>query len=588
MINNNKYNIKITKSKNNYPIQNIKNNFQYIDFMQQIEVLGKSNENYIIKNNNKRTNSKRFYSARKNNYNIKNDNKMNNKQRNISKKTPRKTLSNFKKEVKPKINNDNKDILSNKEMIKNKNIIVKDKYTKNKYYKDLIDNNLYDDISKNINKKINLINSNDKNFIGDIFNYTKKNDKKDTYIEKKEIIKNIQKNKQEKDKNKNLNNKIYMKMVFKMNEYNAKKKNELESNSKIDIDLFSELSFYESESNDIKKIFELSNNRIAVQKKDELKIYSYNTIKLLSIIKNDVSNDIFLELKNKDLVRRAGKNIEFYKLYGQKYELFQKIEEENYIYSICGLMNGNLVSCEDYSIKIYSNEKDEYKLILKYEIENKPIDIFEIESNKLVVIQKDYKILILDISKKQEKKLQKKINKNDDNNYKKTNGIVVCYITESISNYYLNYFKNEKYLFLNFKEYRSRKQEYNLNKGPDYDNYIYLYIGYIYNLTKEKYLKCEFGFNPQKIGIEILSHYNNDLFIGRKSKVKHWHNGHKEGYCLESNELKLYKYEDNTFKVYRDIILPFDIEDFIGITKLKNNKFIIYSSKEIILLNEIK
>ena len=158
MINNNKYNIKITKSKNNYPIQNIKNNFQYIDFMQQIEVLGKSNENYIIKNNNKRTNSKRFYSARKNNYNIKNDNKMNNKQRNISKKTPRKTLSNFKKEVKPKINNDNKDILSNKEMIKNKNIIVKDKYTKNKYYKDLIDNNLYDDISKNINKKINLIN----------------------------------------------------------------------------------------------------------------------------------------------------------------------------------------------------------------------------------------------------------------------------------------------------------------------------------------------------------------------------------------------------------------------------------------------
>ena len=268
--------------------------------------------------------------------------------------------------------------------------------------------------------------------------------------------------------------------------------------------------------------------------------------------------------------------------------MFQKIEEENYIYSICGLMNGNLVSCEDYSIKIYSNEKDEYKLILKYEIENKPIDIFEIESNKLVVIQKDYKILILDISKKQEKKLQKKINKNDDNNYKKTNGIVVCYITESISNYYLNYFKNEKYLFLNFKEYRSRKQEYNLNKGPDYDNYIYLYIGYIYNLTKEKYLKCEFGFNPQKIGIEILSHYNNDLFIGRKSKVKHWHNGHKEGYCLESNELKLYKYEDNTFKVYRDIILPFDIEDFIGITKLKNNKFIIYSSKEIILLNEIK
>ena len=153
----------------------------------------------------------------------------------------------------------------------------------------------------------------------------------------------------------------------------------------------------------------------------------------------------------------------------------------------------------------------------------------------------------------------------------------------------MNYFKNEKYLFLYFEETRSRTQYYNLGGGSDHDVYIYPYIGYIYNLTKEKYLKCEFGFNPQKIGIEILSHYNNDLFIARKSKVKHLHNGYnEEGYCLKSNELKLYKYEDNTFKVYRDIILPFDIEDFIGITKLKNNKFIIYSSKEIILLNEIK
>ena len=582
MKNNNKYNIKITKSKNNYLIQNIKNNYQYIDFTQQIEVIGKSNENYIIKNKNKRTNSKRFYSSRKNKYNIKNDNKMNNKQRNISKKTPRITLSNFKKEVKPKINNDNKDILSNKEMIKNKNIIIKDKYTNNKYYKDLIDDDSYDDISKNMGEKINLINSNDKNFIGDIFNYTKENDKKDKYIEKKEIIKNIQKNKQEKDKNKNLNNKIYMEMVCKMNEYNTEKKNELESNRIEDILMFG-YTFYESESNDIKKIFELSNNRIAVQKKDELKIYSYNTFKLLSIIKNFGT---FLELKNKDLVRRTYHNIEFYKLYGQKYELFQKIEEENYINSICGLMNGNLVSYDNYSIKIYSNEKDEYKLISKYEIENKPIDIFEIESNKLVVIQKDYKILILDIGNKEEKKLQKKINKKDDNNSKINDDIAGeynSYTSERRSNYYLNYFKNEKYLFLNFEETYYRKQYYNMDKAPDHYESIYLYIKYIYNLTKEKDLKCEFGVNPQSIGIEILSDYNNDLFIARESKVKHSYNGY-----LKSNELKLYKYEDNTFKVYRDIILPFDIKDFIGITKLKNNKFIIYSSKEIILLNEIK
>ena len=85
---------------------------------------------------------------------------------------------------------------------------------------------------------------------------------------------------------------------------------------KVDNHLESSLKIKE---NNIINIFELLDNRIAVVTKEGLKIYNVNNFKLITIIKLDIEkDDIFIELKNKDLVRKKHSNIELYKLSGQK------------------------------------------------------------------------------------------------------------------------------------------------------------------------------------------------------------------------------------------------------------------------------
>ena len=57
---------------------------------------------------------------------------------------------------------------------------------------------------------------------------------------------------------------------------------------------------------------------------------------------------------------------------------------------IIGLMNGNLASFDTDGIKIYSKEKDKYKLISNINTEGDDIiDAIEIEINKLVIFQKE-------------------------------------------------------------------------------------------------------------------------------------------------------------------------------------------------------
>ena len=595
-----KYNLKVNKSNDKYSFKNnnkynylnalINNKYQNINLV-QYEVKNNLNNNYIPQNNIKITNPKRYTNDINNNYINKIDNKRNNKGRTISKKktkiiykkedNSKNILTNFEKEIKHKINYNNKNISSNQKMVKNNNFITKNTKKINKYNKDLFynkeNNNIFKDIKKNT---INLINSNDENIIEDNINFIKNNEKEYKIYDNKNIEKEDKKldllsdfyfrrepvkhynmeyqhrpERKIKENDKNLNNKKYMEIILEMKEFG------------------------------IEKIFELSNNRIAIQKEYQLKIYSYKNFKLLSVIRFETSNitsfkDIFIELKNKDLVRRGDSYIEFYKLYRQEYKLFQKIEE--YSNSIFGLMNGNLVSCNNNSIKIYSKEKDEYKLISKYEMKKNAVDAFEIESNKLVVILKNCKIFILDIGKKEEKKLENNnfnidlCDDNDNDKFRKEFEIV-SYSHDYFHKNYLNFFKNDKYLFLNCEIEHTHTQVYNCKPDEDYDVYINHKVGYIYNLTKENYLKCEEN-DSEGIGIILLSHYNNDLFIAKRSVDNN----------TKINNLELYKYEDNFFKVYGNIILPIDFEDLLGILKLKNNKFIIYSSREIILLNEIK
>ena len=143
----------------------------------------------------------------------------------------------------------------------------------------------------------------------------------------------------------------------KSQEENENKYKNLKVNASIEM-------IWKMKESNIAKIYELSNNRIAVIKrehydfKEELKIYSLNTFKLLLEIKFKEKTKNMVELKNKDLVRAMSSSIEFYKISGQKCELFQKIEEKEInIYFILGLMDGNLVPFNTNGIEIYSKKK---------------------------------------------------------------------------------------------------------------------------------------------------------------------------------------------------------------------------------------
>ena len=352
----------------------------------------------------------------------------------------------------------------------------------------------------------------------------------------------------------------------------------------------------------ISKIYELSNNRIAIIKREEycseeeeLKIYSLDTFKLISVTKFKGISQNIVELKNKDLVRSISSSLEFYKLSGQKYEFFQKIEEEKInIYSILGLMDGNLVSFNTNGIEIYSKEKDKYKSISKIKIEDTAKSGYEIEKNKLIIFKKKSKLLELFDSSELEQRSRDfvvsffdLVNKEEKilviKEFKENNEIKCKYE-------FLNFVKNDKYLFVNFQITKSY-QEYweptsykygNLNRELDHWEINYLNVG-IYNLSREKYLECEFEIPPIDERIVILCNYNNDLFIAKKGKIEKFGGDCYEGKDYkpsgDENELNLFKYEDKTFKSYRK--LPFEIDDFETIIKLKNNNFIIYSKYEI-------
>ena len=416
-----------------------------------------------------------------------------------------------------------------------------------------------------------------------------------------------EKPKYDNDKN-NLN--IINKNVNSSNENNIEKKERtIINNLKVDNHLESSLKIKE---NNIINILELLDNRIAVVTKEGLKIYNVNNFKLITIIKLDIEkDDIFIELKNKDLVRKKHSNIELYKLSGQKYEIFQTIKKESINY-ILGLMNGNFVICNNYGIEIYSKEKGEYKKISYYKTELEVEGAIEIENNKLIIFQHkvneitytneyNYEMLIgsiikekiddniiisfFDIENKKEKILTQSVMKKEGGEYR--------YDIK-----FFKFFKIDKYLFVNMEIKESYYEAMigdpsykfgNFNRMPNSYECNYINVGYIYNLSKENYLKCETEFSPKNKMILFLSNYNNDFFIGKKgfqnfSDFDYYHPD-SEDYKID-DQLKLYKYENNSFKIDRN--LYFDIKELKGIVKLKNNNFIIYSSNEIFLFNQIK
>lgn len=143
--------------------------------------------------------------------------------------------------------------------------------------------------------------------------------------------------------------------------------------------------------------------------------------------------------------------------------------------------------------------------------------------------------------------------------------------------------KNDEYLFVNFKVLFLGYDCYNCVRtrptfiSPPY----YTDIGYIFNLGKENYLKCEYDNFPDKSGIPlgikpnkyedkspiILSNYNkNTMIVGRE-------------------EVELLTFKDERF-IYEEF--PFEIKNYYKCVKLKNNNFIFYFDNQIILIKYIK
>ena len=161
---------------------------------------------------------------------------------------------------------------------------------------------------------------------------------------------------------------------------------------------------FKEEDNKIYSIYELSDRRIAVldYKLTDVKIYSLKTGKIITKMNKEKIKKI-IELKNKDIVLNSSHEIYIYKLLpNNNYELYQTINEFNQgtnimkdidffeekkekfeyynLNSVYEMMNGDLVSCNSYGLKIYKKENNGlYKLSFMKELGEAAVNVLEIK-----------------------------------------------------------------------------------------------------------------------------------------------------------------------------------------------------------------
>ena len=206
---------------------------------------------------------------------------------------------------------------------------------------------------------------------------------------------------------------------------------------------------FEEKDNQIYSVYELSEKRIAVLDRNltNVKIYSLKTGNIINKI-NKENIEKIIELKNKDIVLNSSHEIYIYKLLPNKnYELYQTINEFNQgtnimkklvfrrekfeyynINSVYEMMNGDLVSCNSYGLKIYKKEENGlYKISIMKELGE------EAENVSCTFHYYDFKIFKFDIENQELTKINE--SSMNDRHY----GSGVPYIS------YLLY--NNKYLF---------------------------------------------------------------------------------------------------------------------------------------------
>ena len=335
---------------------------------------------------------------------------------------------------------------------------------------------------------------------------------------------------------------------------------------------------FKEKDNKIYRIYELSDRRIAILDYNltDVKIYSLKTGKIITKMNKEKIKKI-IELKNKDIVLNSSHEIYIYKLLPNKnYELYQTINEFNQgtnimkdfdlfeekkgkkeyynLNSVYEMMNGDLVSCNSYGLKIYKKENNGlYKLSFMKELGEAAVNVLEIKKNILIIFHiffenvsctfhyYIFKILKFDIEKQELTEINQ--SSMSDRYY----GSGVPFIS-----YLLN---NNKYLFV---RYGLCLDVYDISKDLEFVNKNeFNFYGMGRSSCNYKFPVDEFNFN-----------YEGDIFVAKGNY-----------------ETKFFKYEGGFVKSNK--LFPFTKQFSNNIIKLKNNDFITYDENKITLLKNL-
>ena len=330
-----------------------------------------------------------------------------------------------------------------------------------------------------------------------------------------------------------------IKSKYNEGEKESKNLNNINKNREIYLEIICKIKFNKY-LDEIYKVYLLSDKRISIETEHKIKIYSLKTFQLITEIKIE-SKYNSIELKNKDIAVAHYVNIDFYKLSGKKYILYQKIKDEEEIISIYELKNGNLIAGIHRGLIIYQKEKGQYKLLSKYDMPDHVQKIIEIKDDILFIFciggssyaTADYipfYLLNLDIKNKKVSNLYSSI---------------VWYGNDKDALFDCNFliYKN-KYLFV---RYAQSFDIYNIEGD----------IKFINDKNKKNYFFHIFS--------EGFCHYNNDNFIIFPA-------------------LDICKYDEKSNEFIFVNKFPFKKDNINEIIKLKNNNFIIYTKNEVYLI----
>ena len=305
------------------------------------------------------------------------------------------------------------------------------------------------------------------------------------------------------------------------------------------------------EKDEIYKVYELSDNRLAVELENSIKIYSLKTLQLLTEINHDNVNNS-MELKNQDIAIVSYRIVYFYKLSGNNYINYLKLEEKSQkrIYEIYELKNENLILCFRSGLEIYQKEKEEYKFLKTFKLHETVGKIQEIKTNQLFLF---------------------------------LHSRSGTYATADYSPYYLqilNIDTKENLLLCEgcFSRYDNKSIYYGCNLLVKNKQYLYArYAGSfcIFNIEDDniKNNKCIYKIK----NIKLLEYFPSDnvSFCG--------YDCDDEFIILSSKGI--YKYDEIANKIILKQKFIIGIENIIDIIKLKNNNFIIYKKNEIFFIN---